>query len=58
MCVLPGPANEENEMDTLLILGQVCVLVLLNSPKQLFQFGNGPEGSVWPVRISTIGKVM
>ena len=23
MCVLPGPANEENEMDTLLILGQV-----------------------------------
>merc|ERR1719430_193654 len=43
VCVMMGPANEANEMDTLLILGQ---------------FGDGRRGSVWPVRVSVVGEVL
>jgi len=42
VCVTLAPANEENEMDTLLILGQ---------------FGDGPTNTVHPVQLSVVGDL-
>jgi len=43
VCVMEAPANEENELDTLLLLGQ---------------FGDGMREGVWPVKLSIIGEVV
>jgi len=43
VCVIEAPADEENELDTLLLLGQ---------------FGDGMRESVWPVKLSIIGEVL
>ena len=42
-CMLLGPADEANELDTLLILGQ---------------FGDGPRDSVRPITVSVVGSIM
>merc|ERR1719242_1599229 len=42
-CVMEAPANEENELDTLLLLGQ---------------FGDGMQDSIWPLRLRIIGGVV
>lgn len=41
-CVLLGPADEDNELDTLLILGQ---------------FGDGGRNSVHPTKVSVVGSI-
>jgi len=43
VCVVEAPANEENELDTLLLLGQ---------------FGDGMRDTVWPVKLSIVGEVL
>ena len=42
-CLMLNPANEENEMDTLLLLGQ---------------FGDGAKNTVHPVQVSVVGSIM
>jgi len=42
-CVMEAPANEENELDTLLLLGQ---------------FGDGMQDSIWPLKLRIIGEVV
>ena len=42
-CLQLGPANEGNEKDTLLLLGQ---------------FGDGPLDNIYPVQVAVVGKVL
>jgi len=43
VCVMEAPANEDNELDTLLLLGQ---------------FGDGMRDNVWPVKLTIVGEVV
>jgi len=42
-CVMEAPANENNELDTLLLLGQ---------------FGDGMRDGIWPISLRIIGEVV